>query len=392
MTRFFYTFALIVGLVLAGCAGGDGANTSDPAETPEEPARRTVRVEALNVQPASFEDRIEITGTVEARSDARLSAQTAGTIVRLAPLGTFVRAGQVVAQLDATTTRAGRDQAAAALAAAQAQYDLAQDNFRRQEPLYRDSVISALEYENVRTQLSQAEAQVNQAKAALAQAEKQLANTTVTTPFAGTVEEHFAEEGEQVMPGSPVARVVSTEQVKVRAGVPERYAADITEGTPVTVSFNAYGGEARSGRISFAGAAINPQNRTFPVEVNLDNTDRRLKPQMVAKMQIARSTLDGALVIPQAAVVRDEDGASVYIGREEGDALIAERRPVQLGPAYDGRVVVESGLEEGALLVVLGQNTLTAGDELTVVQTYDAVGPAGLPYATDETTDAPVTP
>ena len=392
MKTFTHTFLslLLAAAVATGCSSSNG-EPQRPAEDAG-PTARSVRVETLELEPTTFEDVIELTGTVEALGDARLSAQTAGTVVDLVPLGTFVQAGRTVAQLDPGQARAAVGQAEASVEAARAAFELAEDNLKRQEPLYRDSVISALEYENVRTQLSQAEAQVNQAKAALAQAEKQLANTTVTTPFTGTVEEHFAEEGEQVVPGTPVARVVSTEQVKVRAGVPERYAADITEGKPVTVSFNAYGGETRTGRISFAGAAINPQNRTFPVEVNLDNTDRRLKPEMVAKMQIARSTLDGVLVIPQAAVVRDEDGASVYIGREEGDALIAERRPVRLGPAYDGRVVVESGIEAGDLLVVLGQNTLTAGDELTVVQTYDAVGPAGLPYATDETTDVPVTP
>src|SRR5690606_12454683 len=125
----------------------------------------------------------------------------AGTVISLVPLGARVGAGQAVAQLDPGTVRAAVEQAEAQLAAAQAAFDLAEDNLKRQEPLYRDSVISALEYQNVRAQYNQAQAQVNQARAGLSQAQEALKNTRVVTPWSGTVEAHFVETGEQVMPG-----------------------------------------------------------------------------------------------------------------------------------------------------------------------------------------------
>ncbi|MDX1429858.1 MAG: efflux RND transporter periplasmic adaptor subunit, partial [Rhodothermales bacterium] len=164
--------------------------------TPQEPAqngsdadavasnRRTVRVQIADVQPSTFTDIIELTGDVEAVDDATLSSQSAGSIVYLADLGSSLPRGGLVARIDPGITDAGVEQAEAQVAVAKAQFDLANDTFRRQEPLFRDSVISALEYENVRTQLNQAEAQLKQAQALLAQAREQSRFTRITAPFA----------------------------------------------------------------------------------------------------------------------------------------------------------------------------------------------------------------
>ncbi|MEM9665870.1 MAG: efflux RND transporter periplasmic adaptor subunit [Bacteroidota bacterium] len=384
---------LALGLVpmVAGCSASDEASAQDPA--PEEtPTQRTVRVEALDVQATSFEDMIEITGTVEAMDDAVLSAQSSGTVTSLAPLGARVRTGQAVAQLDSDLPQAAVDQAEALVASAEAQLALAEDTYRRQEPLFRDSVISAIEFESVRTQRSQAEAQVRQAEAALAQARKQLDNAAVIAPFSGTVEQHLVDRGEQVAPGSPVARVVSTDRVKVTAGVPERYAADITEGAAVRVGFQAYGGDFLESRVNFAGRAINAQNRTFPIEIVLPNPENRFKPEMVARVRATRASLQNVLVIPQAAIVRDEGGTSVFIAVPDGSGYMAERRPVTLGPTYGGRAVVSSGLDAGDLLVVLGQSSLTDGDALTIVERYDTVGTNGRPMVAAQSDDPASTP
>ena len=135
--------------------------------------------------------------TVKAVDDATLSAQSAGTVIALADLGDYVGRGAAVAQLDPQIPEAAVGQAEAAVEAARAQFDLAEDNYNRQTPLYRDSIISAIEYQNVRAQFSQARAQLNQAEAALSSAKKQLQNTYVRTPFAGVVEQQFVERGEQ---------------------------------------------------------------------------------------------------------------------------------------------------------------------------------------------------
>lgn len=367
---------LLAALVAVGCNSSSG----EPQNAADDGSRRSVRVETLVLQPTAFEDVVELTGAVEALGDATLSAQAAGTVVSLVPLGTFVRAGQAVAQLDPGTARAAVQQAEAQVEAAQAAFDLTADNLKRQEPLYRDSVISALEFENVRAQYNQAQAQLAQAKAGLAHAQEQLDNTRIVASFSGTVEERFVEVGEQVMPGARVVRIVNTGQVKVKAGVPERYASDIQLGTPVRVSFKAYGAQPRQGRVTFVGSAIDPQSRTFPIEVELDNPGGLLKPQMVATLQVPREQLEGVLVVPRSAVVHDENGTSLFAVSRSDTASIAERRPVELGPAYGDRVVV-AGLQPGDEVVVLGQTNLTHGDYVQVMEQHSNAAAAALPLA-----------
>ncbi len=362
------TFTAFAGaLVLAGCSGPDAA-------TDDAPVFRTVRVETMVVQPTTFEDVIEVTGTIAAVDDAVLSAQASGTVVSLKDLGTFVPAGGSVAQLDAQLTQAALEQSQAALAQAEAQRDLALDTFRRQETLYRDSIISALEFESIRAQRATSEAAVRQAQAAVAQVQRQLAYTRVVAPFGGTVEEQFVQQGEQVAPGTRVARIVSTGRVKVTAGVPERYAGDVSMGDAVEVRLDAYGAQTRTGRITFVGSAVDPASRTFPVEVELNNAEGLLKPAMVATVLVRRARIEGALVVPRAALQRDEDGQSVYVAVRTDSAIVAQRREVTVGPGYGSEAVIERGLNAGDEVIVVGQDNVTDNERLDVSATRERLG------------------
>jgi membrane fusion protein, multidrug efflux system len=355
-------------LLLAGCGGGDqdeGAVPTDAAPVNE----RAVPVEVTIAQVTSFEEVIQMTGTIEAPDDATLSAESAGTLRTLAPLGTVVRRGQVVAQIDAGIARAALGQAEAGLQAAQAQLELAEDQFRRQEPLYRDSIISALEFQAVRTQQAAARAQVAQAQASVAQAREHVGRTRVVAPFNGTVEAHLAERGAQVSPGMPVVRLVSTGVVNVRAGVPERYAGEIGVGTTVLVTPQAYELPPRRAVVAFAGQSVDAQSRTFPIEVRLDNPDGRLKPQMVVRLEVTRRTLSDVLAVPMSAVVRDERGTSVYVVRGES-VPTARLQPVVLGPSGGGRIVILEGLEAGDRVITQGQTTVADGDQVRISEQH----------------------
>lgn len=358
-------------LVVVGCSdpsnAEDGTNTEAVANgTTDSPAERVIRVTVLEMSPATFEEIVPITGSVTAPQDASLSAQTAGTLLELVDVGTRVSQDDVVARLDDRLIRAGLEQALANLASAESQARLAEESWRRQEPLYQDSIISALEFENVLTQRNQARSFLAQAQAAVAQAEQQLENTILRAPFGGTVEERFAEKGEQVMPGTPIVRVVNTRNLKVTAGVPETYAADIRRGTSVGISFRAYNGPDRRGTVSFVGSVINPRNRTFQIEIDLDNPDGILKPAMIADVKLTRRKLVDQMVIPQTSVLRDENGTSVYLVESDGSNTVAQRRAVTLGASYEGQTVVTSGLSAGDRVITAGQTSVADGDNVVV--------------------------
>ena len=264
-----------------------------------------------------------------------------------------------------TRARAAVAQARAQVKAAEAAYALAQDAHRRQRPLFEQGIISPLEYQNLSARRAQAEAQVLAAKAGLAQSEERLEGTRVVAPFDGVVDARRVEPGEQVNPGQPMLRVVDTPTLKARAGVPERYAAEVQVGAQVRVRFKAYGLEPRTGAVSYVGLTIDPKTRTFPVEVRLENPDGRLKPEMVARLQLTRGRLPAALVVPQNAVLLSESGRSVFVVEPDATgALVARRRAVVLGPRAEGRAVIAQGLRPGDRVVVLGQASLTEGDRV----------------------------
>jgi len=338
--------------LLVGCS--DGQASEEASESRTQP---TTRVETLVLAPSSFTDVIEVTGTVEALDDATLSAQTDGPVTMLLDLGARVGAGEPVATIDA-------EEAEAAVEQAEAQFDLAQDRFERQQPLYQDSIISALEFEQVRSER-------NQARASLQQAETRLANAIVDAPFAGTVEERFLEVGEQAAPGTQVARLVNTRRVKVTAGVPERYANDVEVGTPVQLDLRRYGAGVRTAEVTFAGSTIDPESRTFTIEATLSNEERMLKPEMSVTLRVTRTTLEEAIVLPRTAVLRDETGTNVYVVDRSDTTAVARNREIALGPEAGGRVVADSGLAAGDEVIVVGQTNVSSGAPLEITDRTD---------------------
>ncbi|WP_158666539.1 efflux RND transporter periplasmic adaptor subunit [Salinibacter altiplanensis] len=382
--------SLLVGLaaLLAGC--GDEETTK--AATAQD--RTRTRVEALVLQPQSFEDVVEVTGSVEALDDARLSAEAAGTLVHVAERGTRVPADSLVARVNPRSARAAVEQARAQVESAQAQYELAQDTYDRQAPLYRDSIISASEFESVRSQRTQAFASLNQAEANLSQAQEQLASTRIDAPFSGIVEEQLQEPGEQASPGQEVVRLVDTRQVRVEAGVPERYANDLVQGDSVRVRIQSAPLDDRWGRLAFVGNTIDPASRTFPIEVKIANPERRLKPEMVATVFVVRERLDDVLVAPRSAISRDEGGLDAYTVARTDSGAVVQSRPVTLGPASGNRVVVRSGLSPGDELITVGQSDVATGDRVEVVERHDDVDTAdpAADAAQNAAPDAPMSP
>lgn len=358
-------------LTLSACSNPEAQEAAPEAA---QASTRSVPVEIQVLAPGDFDDVLDVTGAAEAFEDALLSAQSSGTVLSLLPLGATVSAGQVVAQLDDALPQAAIQQAEALVAQARAQADLAEDTFRRQQGLFRDSIISALEFENTRTQRLAAEAAVRQAEAGLAQARAQARYSRITAPFAGRVEAHSVQRGEQVNPGMPVVRLVSANRLKVVVGIPERFAGDIRVGDQVQVAFTVLQEPTpRTARVIFVGNAVDPQSRTFPVELELANPDGRIKPAMVASVLLTRARLTNVLVAPREAILRDERGESVFVVAQTEMGDVAQRRRIRTGPSFGGRVVVEEGLSAGDRLVVLGQTNVSDGDLVNVARTVTAV-------------------
>ena len=170
------------------------------------------------------------------------------------------------------------------------------------------------------------------------------------------------------------ARIVSIDEVKIVGGVAERFAGDIVEGTPVEITIDNCPDAGCTTDISYVGDTVNPDSRTFSVEVILPNPDRTMKPGMIANMLILTERIEDALIVPQEAVVRSEDGYQVFVVVSEEGREVSRVRDVILGPARDDRVVIAEGLAAGDRVVTVGQLKLGNGDLVSVVDAVNGTG------------------
>jgi membrane fusion protein (multidrug efflux system) len=315
-----------------------------------------INVEVERVTPGVFAEDIALTGTVQAARDVMVSAEEGGVVRELlVQRGSSVQEGQPIARIDDSVLLPQVERA-------RAEARHAEETWQRRRRLFEeDGVGSELAYLEARLLSEQAAAQ-------LQVMEERLLNTVVRAPYAGVVEERLVEVGTMVSPGSPVARILDVNRVTVGAGVPERYALDVRPGARVRVTFDALNGQEFEGSIQFVGSAVNPRNRTFPVEFSIPNANGLIKPEMVAEVSLVRRVVDEALSVPQEAVVRLADGDAVYVVRAEGSEEVAEARLVTLGLAQDNRVEITSGVEPGDRVVVVGQQEVADGDIVRVVE------------------------
>ena len=349
----------VAGLVVTACGEAGGAEVQESSQE----ATRVMNVEVAEVQPREFTHFVRVVGTVEAERDVTVAAEEGGVVESLlAAKGERVRAGEALVRIDDDVLRAQLEQAASQAA-------LAEETWQRQRRLWeQDSVGTELQYLQARYNAETAAAQAQVLR-------ERVARTAVRAPVAGVLDDRMVEVGTMVSPGSPVARILDVDTVKVVAGVPERYAPDIEDGARVLVNVDALAGREYTGRVDFVGSAVDRDNRTFEVEVVVPNPGLGIKPGMVANVQIARRTLEGALAVPRHAVLRREQGYVVYVVRETEAGLEAESRPVTLGVSRGDYVVVEEGLEPGARVVTVGQQQIAEGDRLRITNRRDVSVP-----------------
>lgn len=326
------------------------------AETAEEEFRRVVNVEVTELQPEDFAASIRITGSVQALQDVDIVPEEAGVVDEiLAEKGERVERGQVIIRLDGEVLSAQLEEARASAS-------LAREQWERRKRLWEEEKIgSELEYIQARENARMQAARVTTL-------ETRLEKRSIRSPIDGTFEDYYAEVGELAAPPSPIARVMALDRVKVVGGVPERYAGDVQLGTSVQVSFDALPDREVTARVYFAGDAVEPQARTFPVEMIVANPGRRLKPGMIASLNIVRQQFADALVVPQEAVVRTQEGYQVFIVGEGPDGPVARAREITMGPSKANRVVITSGLAASDRVVTVGQLKLGNGDLVNIVR------------------------
>ena len=316
---------------------------------------RVVNVEVEPVQPRSFTRSISLPGVAMAMREVEVSAEEAGVVRRIVrDKGQPIARGQAIVRLDDAILRAQVQGAAA-----QALYD--EEVWERRKKLYEeDSIGSELSYH-------EAQYTAEQSRANLAALEERLARTTVLAPISGILNDRLVEIGSAVSPGTAVARIVQTDTIRVVAGAPERFALDLPVGAAATVTLDALADQAFEGAITYVGAVVDADSRTFPIELTLPNPAVLIKPGMIAEISVVQEEIMDAIVVPQQALVAMEEGYVVFVVDGSGEEARAAARRVDISVSQGNDVVVASGLNPGDRLVVVGQQGLTAGDRVRIV-------------------------
>jgi RND family efflux transporter MFP subunit len=347
-------FALL--FLIAGCGSTQSEEKdTDKSDAANEQFVKIINVEVESLLPTSFEEFVRLTGTVKAEYDVVLSAEEPGRIERFfAQKGEAVRRGQPIAKIDDAIMRA-------TVAAAEAESALAAESYERQRGVWEEQRIG--------TELTYLEKKRGAAQAAarLKILRTRLERTIIRAPFDGTLEARYVEAAEMAAIGTPVVRVLSTNELKVEVGVPERYAPDVRVGTRAHIVFDFLPDLQLDGQVRFAGSAVDPESRTFPIEIALDDPLGVIKPEMIANVRVLRNELETVIVAPQQAVRRAENGFVAYVAVEKEEGAFAEERLIVLGPHYADRVVVESGLLSGDRLIVRGQVLVADGSRIRIV-------------------------
>lgn len=310
-------------------------------------------VSVLTLKDTLFNHYLDIQGNVDTKENIIVQPEFSGTLTALnVKAGQKVVKGQILGRID----DAGMSQQ---LAQVQTQYELAKTTYERQKNLWDQKIGSEIQYLQAQTQMNSLQKSINQMKA-------QLAKTVIRAPFTGTIDEVFVEKGQVVAPGPQgLMRIVNLGNMFVSTSVPESYIGKLKVGTEVDVFLTSLG-KTYKGKVRQVGNFINPNNRSFGIEVSIPNPDNLLRPNQVAKLKIIDYVKKDATVVPTNIIQEDGKGNHyVYtVDNSNGKTGVAKKTVVTLGQASDNVTEILSGVSEEDVIVTEGVNAISEGMKL----------------------------
>jgi len=400
--RLFYGWILILltGITAtSGCTrGSSAAKPVGAAESPEE----VLAVDVVQLIPHQVVRRVELVGTLEGQQEVSLSSQVSGRVTHIyADLGDRVDRGKALVELDPLEYQLAVNRQVAALGQvlarlgvgaendplpdpeatssvvrAEAEREEARLQHDRSKALYEKGVVSRQVFDlaESRYRVAQAnyitaveevrnlKAQVLNLRAQLELARKNLSDTRVPAPFAGTVTRRQVEVGQYVRDQTPLLTIASTNPLKLRATVPELWFPHVRAGAAVAIRVDAYPQESFAGTVTRIGLSIDPQSRTFPIEARIDNAAGKLRPGLFARALLETARKDSILLAPARAVISFYGVLKVY-GVEDG---IIQEKVVKVGDRIGDDLEITEGLAAGSRIATTELSRIRQGTRVRV--------------------------
>ena len=314
--------------------------------------KRLTRVTALKSEKKMFQHFIEVQGSVEADQSVELYPESSGNITKI-----FIREGQSISkghplvQIDNSILESSKVEL-------QTQLDLATTTFERQKRLWDQNIGSEIQY-------LQAKAKKEGLENSLESLKSQAKKLKITAPFSGTVDEIFVKNGGLANPMFPALRLINLNQIHVESEVTETYLKYIKKGTEVELYFPSIDKKINT-KVDQVGNYINPNNRSFKVRINVNNTDGTLKANLLAEVKISDFKEVG-IVIPSNLIQKDRmNKPFVYSLVKEDKFYRVKKSYIIEKISYENESFISEGLEADALIVDKGSQ-LVKEDETVIL-------------------------
>jgi RND family efflux transporter MFP subunit len=368
MKRSLYLL-LISSSILAAC-GGDGKDGNKAAELAKLKTERTaidVKIQKLEtevnkntpqkatpvtviaLQQTHFSSYVEVQSEIEGDQDVNASSQAPGTVENiLVRVGQRVGRGAILATLDAAAIEQQ-------IKAIEPNVTLAKTLYEKQQKLWAQNIGTEVQLLSAKAQYESAQKQ----KAALV---AQRAMYTIKSPISGTVDAINVKIGDVAAPGNPTTgiRVVNTDQLKAEASLGENYIGKVKTGDPVLLVFPDLNDSIKT-KVSYVAQGVDPISRAFKVQVRLGG-NKKLHPNMSAKMKISNYENASALVVPVSVIQKTADGDMLYIA----DGNKAKAVFVKTGRTANGNIEILEGLNAGDKVIVEGYEELDNGEAVAI--------------------------
>ncbi|MGQ7868277.1 efflux RND transporter periplasmic adaptor subunit [Sunxiuqinia sp. sy24] len=348
MKRLNYSIALgALGLLsLGACSSGQEKKTDVSTEV----AAERVRITSLKVEEITRT--VEYTATLEPFKEVHMAPTSPGRIEHIrVELGDRVKKGQELVRMNDTQ-----------LIQAEIQLNNLKADYTRLDTLKKLGSIAQQQYEQLQAQYDAAKENVDFLRK----------NTVLEAPFNAVISGKYFESGEMYS-GAPVATVgkaailsvIQVDKLKAIVSVSEKYFPKVELGMSVSLCFDVYPDETFEGEIFRIAPTIDPQSRSFEVEVSIDNPKGQLRPGMFGRVTVGLEQTD-AIVLPALAILKMQGSNLRYLFVEENGR--AKRVEVQLGKRFDDKVeVLSDQLKLGDHIVIEGQARLLDGGSVEVV-------------------------
>ena len=307
-----------------------------------------VMVAVQTLVKQSFEHYIEVQGRIDGNENIGVSPRSPGVVTKIfVKEGDYVKKGQVLAELDAEVLKQNLDDL-------QNQLAFVTQLYQKQKTLWDQKIGSEVQYlsaknnkESVENKIASLQDQINMSK--------------ITSPIDGTIEDIPIKVGQMASIANPSFRVINFSRAKAIADVGEAYSAKIKTGDLVRIFLPDFNQEIIE-NVTFASKFINPTNRTFTVEVELPPVSNNYRANMIAVIRIKDYTNPSVIAIPQNYIQSSRDeGLYIFIVKEENGKKIARKAYIKTGITYNGLTEIQSGLNQGDMIVTAGYKDLFEG-------------------------------